>query len=258
MNRRNFVLTSAGTLAAAATAHAAGKPLTREVGLVAATLAAHTAPRKPDGLALNDLPKLIRNELGMRVIDMNTMNFTSLEPKIVEGFRKAAERAGCVLTNLKLNQRNIDLADADPAKRQHALTTYRRSVDDYAGERGLRVLIENFGWMQADPNSIPDLIRDIGGNLPASPDTGNWNGNPIRYEGLAKAFPLAATCDFKAKTLGPNGEHAQYDLQRCFQIGWDAGFRGPWCIEHGHKDLRTLIRNLKMIRGMLDGWMRNA
>mgnify|MGYP002632130023 CR=1 FL=1 len=291
MNRRDFILATAGTLAAASTTgQAAEKPLTGEVGIVAATLGAHTAPGKKGGLALNDLPRLIRQELGMRVIDMNTMNFASLTPKIAEQFRAAADREGCVLTNLKLNQRNVDLAGPDAAKRKHALETYQRSVDaaklmgmkwvrplprpkqgdrrhllaglraldDYAGERGLRVLIENFGWMQADANSVANLIRDLGGNLPASPDTGNWNSNPIRYEGLAKSFPLAVTCDFKAKTLGAKGEHPQYDLQRCFQIGWDAGFRGPWCIEHGHKDLPTLIRNLKMIKGMLDGWMRKA
>ena len=289
MDRREFLLTTAGSLAVTETSLAA-RPLDRQVGIVAATLAAHTKPRKRDGIDLDDLPKFIRHELGMQIIDMNTMNFAALDLKIAESFRRAAEREGCRLTNLKLNQRNVDLADPDPAERKRALDTYKQSVDaaklmgmkwvrplprpkqgnrqhlidglraldDYAGERGLRVLIENFGWMQADPESIVKLIRDVGNELPASPDTGNWNSNEIRYPGLKKSFPLAVTCDYKAKTIGPHGEHRAYDLKRCFQIGWDAGFRGPWCIEHGNSNLRTLVRELKLIKGMLEKWMRGA
>ena len=29
---------------------------------------------------------------------------------------------------------------------------------DYAGERGIGVLVENFGWMQGDPDAIPNFI----------------------------------------------------------------------------------------------------
>ena len=81
------------------------------------------------------------------------------------------------------------------------------------------MLVENFGWMQSDPDSAVKLVKAVGHNVAACPDSGNWNNNDIRYEGLAKTFPIAVTCDFKARKLGPNGEHPLYDLKRCFTIG---------------------------------------
>ena len=238
-------------------------------------------PRVPGGLKLNDLP---------RVIDMNTMNFAKLTPQIAESFRSAAEKQNCVLTNLKLNQRNLDLGSADENARAHAQKVYRESVDaaaimgmrwvcplprpkegsrqhmidglrrldEYARGKGLRVLIENFGWMQNDPDSVVDLIREIDRGLPASPDTGNWSSNEVRYAGLTKTFPLAATCDFKARTMGPDGEHPSHDLKRCFRIGWKTGFRGPWCIEHGNRDLKKLHAELRQLKTSLERWMRAA
>ena len=226
----------------------------------------------------------------MKVIDMNTMNFAKLDLKSAETLRKAAEREQCVLTNLKLNQRGLDLASPKVETRQHALKVFQASIDaakvmgmnwvrplprpqqgnrrlligslreldEYAGERGLRVLVENFGWMQADPNSVVGLIRDVGRDQPASPDTGNWSSDEVRYAGLKKTFPLAVTCDYKAKTFNAQGEHVQYDLEKCFRIGWEAGFRGPWCIEHGHRDLPQLYRNLRRIKAMLEEWMKSG
>jgi len=77
----------------------------------------------------------------------------------------------------------------------------------------------------------------------------------VRYAGLARTFPLAVTCDFKARELGKKGEHILYDLERCFQIGWKAGFRGPWCLEHAHRDRKQLFRELGLLRDTLRKWM---
>ena len=86
--------------------------------------------------------------------------------------------------------------------------------------------------------------------------TGGQNeGNPIRYEALQATFPVAVSCDFKARELGPDGEHSKYDLRRCFEIGWEAGFRGPWCLEHAHRDRQTLFRDLGLSRDQLRGWL---
>jgi hypothetical protein len=103
-------------------------------------------------------------------------------------------------------------------------------------------------------DAIPTLIDKVGEGLAASPDIGNWNDDN-RYEGLAKAFPHAVTCDFKARELGEDGSHRLYNLERCFRIGWDAGFRGPWCFEHTHADLNHLLRDLALLRDMVRGWM---
>jgi hypothetical protein len=133
-----------------------------------------------------------------------------------------------------------------------------RELADYAAGRGVQMLVENYGWMQADAASVPELIAAIDRNVAACPDTGNWDSDELRYAGLAKAFPLAVTCDFKARQLGPRGEHPAYDLKRCFTIGWQAGFRGPWCLEHAHPDRQMLFRELGLLRDMLRRWISEA
>jgi hypothetical protein len=117
------------------------------------------------------------------------------------------------------------------------------------------MLVENYGWMQSDPESVVKLVKAVGHNVAACPDTGNWNNNELRYAALETTFPIAVTCDFKARQLGPAGEHRLYDLQRCFTIGWKAGFRGPWCLEHANRDRKTLFRELALLRDNLRSWM---
>jgi hypothetical protein len=235
---------------------------------------------------LLDLPKIMRDELGMRVIDLMTRTMASLEPGYLEQLREQAEKHGCVLTNLKMNQTDLDMDSPDEAIRRKSLDEYKRTIDaaarlgvrwvrplpgkqrpdmarhaasyreliDYAAPKRIQLLIENNGWLSSDPDGIPAVIQAVGRDLAASPDTGNWR-DEVRYAGLAKAFPLAATCDFKALTLGPDGQHKAYDLKRCFEIGWDAGFRGPWCLEHFHDDLPSLLREFGLLRDWLKKWM---
>jgi hypothetical protein len=240
--------------------------------------------------SLLDLPRIMRDELDMRVIDLNTSSLASMKGAYLDRCRRAAEKAGCVFSNLKLNQRNVDMNSEDEDIRRKALTVYRASIDaasrlgcqwvrplpstqrpnmdlhiasyqelaDYGAGHGIRMLVENYGWMEGDASSVVTLTKAIGHQAAACPDTGNWINNEIRYKGLSKTFPTAVTCDFKAKSLGLKGEHKPYDLRRCFDIGWKAGFRGPWCLEHGNRDRTELFRELATLRDMLREWMAAA
>ncbi|HEY6167944.1 MAG TPA: TIM barrel protein [Verrucomicrobiae bacterium] len=296
LSRRDFVRESAAAVAltALATGRAADTAGTKraislagEVGITTGSFMRHLSPEPREGkLRLLDLPKRMRDELGMKVIDLMTATLVSLEPDYCDQLRAAAERAGCVLTNLKMNNRGLDLASEDESVRRHAIDEYKRTMDaaarlgvrwvrplpgpkrpdlarlaagcreliDYGGARGLSLLVENFGWMQDDPDAIPAIIKAVGPGLRSQPDTRNWTDR-ARYEGLAKAFPFAASCDFKPFALEPDGSHKRYDLKRCFQIGWDAGFRGPWCLEHFHDDLAQQFREMALLRDQLRGWM---
>jgi sugar phosphate isomerase/epimerase len=260
------------------------------IGVVSASFSSQFSARsKERKFTLLELPKILRDELDMRVIDLNTSSvpkFASVDHKYLDSLRSAADKAGCVITNLKMNQRGLDMNSPNKAVRVKALTEYKRSIDiaaqlgcrwsrplpqkekpdlaihvesykelcDYGAERKVQLLVENFGWMQADSDSVVNLIKSIGSNVAAGVDTGNWNSNELRDEGLKKSFPLAATCDFKAKAMGPNGEHPLYDLKRCFDIAWDSGFRGPWSLEHGNPNTKTLMRELGLLREMLRKW----
>lgn len=294
--RRDFLQTSAGALAAAVTARADDKKVDkkrwqREIGVTTGSFIRHLSKEATPGkLRLLDLPRLMRDELDMKVIDLMTATLASQEPAYLEQLRAAADKAGCVLTNLKMNNPGLDMDSPDAAIRDKALTEYKRTIDvaarlgvrwvrplpgknrpdmaihvasyraliDYAAPNGIQLLIENNGWLRSEPSGIPEVIKAVDRNLAACPDTGNWRDNDVRYDGLAKSFPLAATCDFKALKLGAHGEHEAYDLKRCFQIAWDAGFRGPWCLEHFHEDLKSLYRELALLRELLRQWMARA
>lgn len=298
ITRRRFLQTAAiAPLAASherratATAPKKQRTLTGEVGVTISSFSGHLVAKPASGkFPLLELPKIMRNELDMRVIDLNTSAFASYEPKYLDKIRKAADDAKCILTNLKLNQRGLDMSSRDKAVREKALKEYERSIDaashlglkwarplplkkrpdmkrhvesyrrlcDYAAKRNVQMLVENYGWMEDDPDSVPKLLKAVRNNLAASPDIGNWKNNAVRYKGLAKVFPYAVTCDFKARKLGSKGEHKLYDLQRCFEIGWKAGFRGPWCLEHANRDRKALFRELALLRDMLRKWMRDA
>ncbi len=269
----------------------ADEKLAGEVGITTSSLSGHIATQPATGkFTLLELPRIMRDELDMCVIDLNTSTLKSVDAKYLELVRRAADECGCVLTNLKMNQRGLDMNSREKSVRDRAIEAYKRSIDaaarlglrwarplplkerpdmkihvsgyqelaEYAADRDIQMLVENFGWMQSDPESVVRLVKAIGHDVVACPDTGNWDSNEIRYAGLAKTFPLAVTCDFKARQLGANGEHALYDLKRCFEIGWKAGFRGPWCLEHANQDRKTLFRELAMLRDVLRGWMKEA
>lgn len=290
IERREFLAAAAALAASTLRADQAVK-LDREVGVTTSSFSGHLTARPGKGkFTLLELPKIMRDELGMRVIDLNTSTLASTNPPYLEKVRKAADDAGCILTNLKMNQHDLDMDSPDQKVRQQALAGYKKSIDaaallglrwarplprkkrpdldihiaslkelaGYAADKKLQLLIENYQWMEDDADLLPKLARAVGKNLAVCPDTGNWTSNEVRYAGLAKAFPLGVTCDFKAKIINADGTHPAYDLKRCFQIGWKAGFRGPWCLEHAQPDRARLFRELVGLREGLKKWMAAA
>ncbi len=240
---------------------------------------------------LLELPRVLRDELDLTVIDWNSVNLPSFDPALMEKLRVATDAAGCVATNLKMNQK-VDMGSSDKATREHAIKVYKESIDaaellglrwvrplpqpnkpelsviadsfrqlaDYAGEKGIAVLVENFAWMMDDPGSVVKLLNAIDRpeQVAGGIDTGNWSDNEVRYSGLEKSMPLAVTCDFKAKVMGDDGSHADYDLKKCFDICWAVGFRGPWAIEHGHADRARSFREIGRVRDWLTEWTEAA
>lgn len=265
--------------------------LENEVGVTTSSFSRHlvAAPGSRQ-FSMLDLPTIMRDELDMRVIDLNTSSLGATTGAWLDKVKTAVDKAGCVMINLKMNQKGLDMNSPDSDIRKKALNAYKRSIDaashlgipwarplplkqkpdmkihvasyrelaDYGAERNVRLLVENYLWMETDPQSVVKLIKAIDRDVAACPDTGNWANNGTRYAGLAASFPLAVTCDFKARTLSETGEHPLYDLKRCFTIGNAAGFRGPWCLEHANPDRDALFRELTMLRDMLHRWMKNA
>ncbi len=284
------MLTRRALLAFPALAAAAERaPLAREIGITTATVAAHLRTAdNPGAFTVFELPRVLRDELDMRVIDLNTSTLPSQQPADLDRLRNEADKADCVLTNLKINRRDLDMASPDASVRRRSISEYKVAIDsaarlgcrwarplplddkpdfglyidgyrelaEHAVAQGVTMLVENWAWLQDDPDAIPQIIRTADCGLAASPDIGNWTTDAVRWEGLRKTFPLAATCDFKFFELTEDGRHERYDLERCFRIGWEAGFAGPWCFEHVNEDRQALFRELGLMRDHLRGWMR--
>ncbi|MBM82482.1 MAG: hypothetical protein CMJ78_18105 [Planctomycetaceae bacterium] len=289
--RRDFLAAcSAATLCIPKPTQAAGpKALANKLGITTSSVGSQLAGRgKPKNFTLLELPHILNNEFGFEVIDLNTSSLASTKKSYLDKLRKATDDAGCILTNLKMNQRNLKMGSIDKDARSLALSEYKKSIDvaahlglrwarplpraekpdrktyvasyqelaKYAAEKEVTMLVENFGWMQNDSESVVKLIKEVGDNVEACPDTGNWDSKQLRIDGLKKTFPIAVTCDFKARKLGPKGEHPLYDLKQCFEIGWQAGFRGPWCFEHANTDTNALFRELNLLGNMLRDWTK--
>ncbi len=290
MKRRKFLFTATSAVLSGVLRGAERtRDVEGEIGVTTGSFVRHLSAIAQTGkLRLLDLPRIMRDELGMKVIDLMTATLASTEPAYLGQLRTAAADAGCILTNLKMNNPGLDMASTDAGTRRHALDEYKRTIDaaallgvrwvrplpgrtrpdlalvadsyreltDYAAPKGISLLIENYGWMQGDPDALPAIIKAVPG-LKAQPDTGNWT-DAARYEGLRNAFPHAVSCDFKFFELDAGGGHKRYDLRRCFDLGKSAGFRGPWCFEHFHDDLKLLLSDMLLMKSRLQEWIKEA
>src|SRR5687768_15479705 len=85
-------------------------PLKRAVGITTSSLSGHLMAQPAAGkFTLLQLPRILRDELDMRVIDLNTSALASYQPEYLDRVRRSVEDAGCVITNLKLNQPGLDM-----------------------------------------------------------------------------------------------------------------------------------------------------
>jgi sugar phosphate isomerase/epimerase len=287
ISRRNFAkVTAAVALTPTAMATAGTRPsLERVVGITTGGL---NHQRENKMLDVMSLPRFLRDELGMQLIDLNTRWLTAFDDQYIGKVRENAEKAGCYFSNLKVNHRYGSLTTGEPAGRRKAMEHSQklvrvaqrlgarwmrfsfpktsasakpaavqpyRELAIYAEERGVQLLVENGGWLKSDPDGIPRMVKLIGRNLAPAPDTGNWDDDS-RWEGLKKAFPGAVTCDFKVFELNDQRQHERYDIRRCFDIGWQAGFRGPWAIEHWNDDSKKYARDTGYLRDQLVKWMK--
>lgn len=270
--RRSFIATTA--LASASLAAAAPqRSLARLVGITTGGL---NFQRENKVLNAISLPRFMRDDLGMQMIDLNTRWLTAFDDKYIGKVRDNAEKHGCFFSNLKVNHRYeaVTTAKGMAHSKELVRTAQRlgarwirlsfpkkptwqpyRELAKYAKQRNVQLLVENGGWIGSDSDAIPRIVKEVGVNIAPGPDTGNWKDD-VRWEGLKKAFPGAVTCDFKVFELDAQKKHQRYDIRRCFEIAWKAGFRGPWAIEHWNDDLQQYAKDTGYLRDQLVAWMK--
>jgi sugar phosphate isomerase/epimerase len=122
-----------------------------------------------------------------------------------------------------------------------SLTGAIREACDYAGSKGVLLVLEDHGYMTEtadDVLRILDAVKHdwLGVNL----DTGNLKGDA--YGQMARLAPRAVTCHFKAAVWGANGKPEPPDCARIVQILREARYRGFMSLEYeGREDPHTAV-----------------
>jgi hypothetical protein len=152
-----------------------------EVGVTTGSFTRHlSASAAPGELRLLDLPQVVHEQLGMRVIDLMTATLPSTEPRYLDQLRAAAARHGCVFTNLKMNNPGLDLASEDEATRRPALDPRLAEMDRAVRHRGHEL------HRDLPHGSVAALVD--GANL----QDASWRGDFLRHLRHGVATPRGA------------------------------------------------------------------
>lgn len=218
-------------------------------------------PDDARGMALLDLPAALRSH-GYDAVQICHFHLPSRSAEYLAQLRTALDDAGITLEALLVD--DGDLTDPEHADQVEAwmsewlrvaealgatrvrLTTGHAEptperIRECAGRLarlaeahpGVRVVIENWGGMLRDAQSVQTLLRETDGAVGLLIDLGNWHG-PDKYAELARIAPFAESCHAKCRFRGaePDAE----DYRRSLQILKDAGYRGPLALIYDGPD----------------------
>jgi sugar phosphate isomerase/epimerase len=226
---------------------------------------AQTRPRNYAGteplLTLLEVPEYFADRFGIHNVEFWSRHFDSLEPAYLADLKRALERTGSRLVNIQVDE-TYNLADADEAKRVEGVELVKRWVDaalqvgarsiranpgsgdvaaavrslrevaDYAGPKGMVVLVENHGGISQNPEVLLTILDAIpGGNFGGLADFGNFDSEVARYEALAKLAPRAWLVSAKTQLFDADGTHVSFDFDRCVRTCEEAGFTGIYSAE---------------------------
>jgi sugar phosphate isomerase/epimerase len=112
-----------------------------------------------------------------------------------------------------------------------------RRLAEFAGPRGINVIVENHGGLSSNGQWLAEVMRTVDhprcGTLP---DFGNFNlGNGEtydKYRGVTELMPYAKAVSAKSHDFDENGEETEKDYRRLMKIVYDAGYRSWVGIEY--------------------------
>ncbi len=125
-----------------------------------------------------------------------------------------------------------DPGKINTAKLEPTLASYR-TLCAYGQQKGLKVTIENhYGVGSEHPEELVRIFREVGGNLRALPDFGNFPDQPTRERGLRLLFPVSGPISHARDTESDHkGGLARFDLGQCVRIAKQAGYQGVFSVE---------------------------
>ncbi|MBL9135919.1 MAG: sugar phosphate isomerase/epimerase [Verrucomicrobiales bacterium] len=112
-----------------------------------------------------------------------------------------------------------------------------RRLSEFAGDRGLNVIVENHGHLSSNGAWLAGVMRKVGRtNCGTLPDFGNFNISDKevydRYRGVQEMMPYAKAVSAKSNDFDANGNEEHTDYRRMMRIVLDAGYRGWVGIEY--------------------------
>jgi hypothetical protein len=207
-------------------------------------------------MSVLDFPQLIADRFGVHNLEIVAPHFGDADPHELQ---KRLDRAQSRIVNIPVDIKELwetpSLSSTDEAVRNRAVSLYSAWIDrahewkvpsvrcdpgllnlndlaptiasyrqlvEYAGPRGVDVIVENHGSASAHPEQLGEVLRSSGAG--ALPDFGNFPDHETRERGLRLLFPLARTlCHVKRIP----------ELRRCLEIAREKDFNGLYSVETG-------------------------
>lgn len=218
-------------------------------------------PWGPGEFSLLDVPAEMKKR-GIRNLEICHFHFPRTDEAYLNELRQSIESKGITLFSILIDAG--DITNPDPERREADLAWIRgwidiaakmgaqnvriiggdappndpegleqsadalRELSRYAGEKGVRVMTENFHALTSRPESLNALLDRLDGKVGLCADFGNFKGE-TKYADLAAILPRADSVHAKAD-FTPEGQIVREDFTRCLQLAQEANFRGPYTL----------------------------
>jgi len=239
-------------------------------------------------IALEDLPRRLHDEHGVRGMSLTTDLLAGADAARLDALREAADKAVCpilmlaepepqrfgdddavdaavdrVTRVLHAAQRlgcsavGVELAPLSTGSDEEteALVDGLKEVSPVAEKLDLNLLVRAGRPPVATPEDVSDLIKRVGGfRIGTLPDFQLASATGDGPEHLKRTAPYASVVIASTQTFKKNGAHEGYDLAEMIAALQDIGFDGALAIEHrGKGDPGEALRRAKdIIEGALE------
>lgn len=270
-------LAAAAGLAPGAAAAAAGRLSAAQqgrLGVTTVSLRDRFPLRMPGqaasgGASLLDAPRLIRDELGLRNVELWNLQFEADTPEYCQRLRSAAQAAGASISNIQLDGA-YDLSSTDDDQRAKSLhyvmgwmdrarllgaPSVRANLDgfqakgafnpertaqafrqlaEYGRNIGVKILVENHVGHSVKVENVVAVLRAV--NDPWCRAIADWGNSAAtndadRQRDIAALFPWLELVSAKALHFDAAGRHIEYDLGGLTRVTEASGFHGIYSIE---------------------------
>ncbi len=215
---------------------------------------------EPANLTLLDVPKRIAAR-GIHTLEICHFHFPRVDEDYIAELREALDKSGVELFSILID--SGDITNSDTARRERDKEWIRHWLDvasacgakharviagdaeesaeavrlsargltelaEYARERGVRVITENFRRLTRRSGPLLEILNRCEGTVGLCADFGNFSG-PTKYDDLAAILPRADSVHAKAHYPAA-GQMDQRDFLACLELSRKPGFDGPYSL----------------------------